>query len=214
MKREYLRLCQDARAAIFVLGLIFLLSVLSPAQGIRRTDPNLERRKEVGKQIEENNRILMDSRKLDKPDEKVKLTKEERHVLVNEAFKRLQILHNEILEMIKAGKVLNFQLVRESAYETRSRADQLHRHLSLPRVEDKDKKQNKGEKPAVPAAADLLLNESLSELCAMIQSFVVNVNKSPNDRKAGGQARRELENIIELSSKIVFLTTPKDETNK
>lgn len=201
MKRKYLQSGSRMRFAVFVSGLIFLLSISSPAQGIRPSTPDLDQRRETGKQIEDNNRILQGMKK----DEEVRLTKEERQALVNEAFKRLQILHNEMLSMLKAGSSLNLQRVWESASETQKRAAQLYKNLALPDA-DKDKKQNKEDKPVVDAS----LNESLSQLCGLITSFVVNVNKSPNDRKAGGQARLDLASIVELSSKIVVITTPKD----
>lgn len=205
MKRECLQHRLHGHFAVFVSGLILLLSISSLAQGIRPSTPDLDQRRETGKQIDDNNRVIQGM----KADEKVRLTKEERQALVNEAFKRLQILHNEMLSMITSGNSLDLRRVWESASETKIRATQLHKNLALPTA-DKDKKQNKDDKPTV----NTTLNQWLSELCALIKSFVVNVNKSPNDSKAGSQARRDLENIVELSSKIAAITTPKDAPDK
>jgi hypothetical protein len=51
----------------------------------------------------------------------------------------------------------------------------------------------------------------MDHLCALIKSFVINLNNSPTNDKAGEQARRDLDSMVTLSDKITAeITKPKN----
>ena len=175
-------------------ALLFLLPVAASAQGSRPSTRELDRRLENEKHLRDNERLR---RGMDADSEARARTKEERQALANEAFMRLQVLHNDIMTMILSPDAPVPERVAEAVAETKKRAVQLRANLVLPEP-------GKGEKKEKGAEAEVgeELKESLTHLCALIKSFVINLNNSPTDNKAGEQARRDLDRLIGLSDKI------------
>ncbi|HEX8162926.1 MAG TPA: hypothetical protein VF538_13735 [Pyrinomonadaceae bacterium] len=188
------------RAALASLAAPPILLLLSPGvargQGVRPSTPDLNRRLESEKSLRDNERLR---RGMEADGETRAHTKEERQSLANEAFMRLQQLHNQMLAMALSGETPDPARVAEAVAETRKRAVQLRENLVLPDPA-KDDKREKGAEPGPKAAAGPV--ERLSKLCAHIQSFVINLNNSPTNKKAGAQARRELDSIIEVSDEM------------
>jgi hypothetical protein len=197
MRNFYAR--RVGRVALFAPPILLLLaSAVARGQGMRPSTPDLNRRLENEKSLRDTERLR---RGMEADSEARGRTKEARQALANEAFLRLHQLHNEMLEMALSGAAPDPQRVAEAAAETKKRAVQLRANLVLPDPEKDDKpdpeKDGKREKSPESAAAPPL-TDSLSKLCAHIQSFVINLNNSPTNKKAGAQARRELDSIIEV----------------
>lgn len=179
----------------FALISVFALSCFSGfALGQGRTQPNLATK--AANEVYENRRIEDGMEK----DKAAARSKEERMAAVNEAFKRLQLLHNEFMTMMSATELVESSKIATAAEEIRLRAVQLDANLALPAIP-----KNKSEKEA-PAAPDLPLKEQMSAVCSQIRDFVKNVNLSPTDPKAGIQARHDLAAIVQRSDKVIALT--------
>jgi len=157
-------------------------------------DRRLEQRMANEKNLRDNERLR---RGMDADSEVRAKSKEERQKIVNEAFMRLQVLHNETMTIVLAPEAPDLKRVSAAVDETKQRAIELRANLVLPKP-PKDEKQEKVEE--VAAGKDL--KQSLTDMCALIRSFVTNLNNSPNDNKAADQARRELDSLVTLSDKI------------
>ena len=182
---------------IFVLvaaSLPVLLAGRAAAQGIRPSTRELDRRLENEKHIRDNERLR---RGMDADNEARARTKEERQAVVNEAFTRLQVLHNEIMTMVLSSDAPDSRRVTDAVAETTKRAIELRANLVLPKPGKGEKKEKSED-----AVGGDNLKESLALVCAHIKSFVINLNNSPTDNKASEQARRELDSLISLSDKI------------
>jgi hypothetical protein len=176
------------------VSLPILVSSTTAAQGIRPSTPELNRRLENEKHIRDNERLR---RGMEADDEARARTKEERQAVVNEAFMRLQVLHNEIMTMALSSDKPNLQRVADTVAEATKRAIELRANLVLPKPGKNEKKEKSQD-----ATGSEDLKESLTLLCAHIKSFVINLNNSPTNTKAAEQARDELERLISLSDKI------------
>lgn len=173
------------------------LTVTAAAQGGEPADPRMD---DIRK-LQDFNRILDGQQK----DKAAQLTKEQRIAVVNEAFKRLQMLHNEMITMISASDAPNPKKIVSTAEEVKLRASELNANLALPQLSvEKDKQQ----KPEPAAARSATPTEYMSALCLLIRDFAKNVNLSPTDPKAGIQARRELVALIERSDDLLLSIMP------
>jgi hypothetical protein len=179
------------RFALAAVALLTLLSVAAQAQGVRNTTPQMDQRRENERLIRNNERLR---RGMEADSEARARTKEERQAIANEAFMRLQVLHNEMMSMALATEAPDPARVAEAVAETKQRAQQLRANLVLPEP-------GKGGKKEESVAAKEEVRESLTLLCAHIKSFVINLNNSPTNNKAGEQARRDLDTLILLSDK-------------
>jgi hypothetical protein len=192
------------RCMIFVFvaaSLTILASREVTGQGIRPSTPDLNRRLENEKLLRDNERLR---RGMEADSEALGRTKEERQAVANEAFMRLQVLHNEMMTMVLSSDAPDSKRVTDAVAETMKRAIELRANLVLPKPGKEDKKQKNED-----ALANDALKDSLALLCAHIKSFVINLNNSPTNDKAGHQARQELEKLITLSDKITAtLKTP------
>lgn len=119
---------------------------------------------------------------------------------ISEDFLRIQVLNSELMQAVYGGGALDLALVAKSASEIRKRAGRLKDNLVLPDPE-------KG--AALPVvevgAGDGQLRSALSALGELIYGFVRNpIFKEANvtDVEMSGKARRELEEIIELSGEV------------
>ena len=157
-------------------------------------DRRLDQRIANEKNLRDNERLR---RGMDADSEVRAKSKEERQKIVNEAFMRLQVLHNDTMTIVLAPEAPDLKRVSAAVDETKKRAIELRANLVLPKP-PKDEKQEKAEE--VTAGKDL--KQSLTDMCTLIRSFVTNLNNSPTDNKAADQARRELDSLVTLSDKI------------
>ena len=157
-------------------------------------DRRLDQRIANEKNLRDNERLR---RGMDADSEVRAKSKEERQKIVNEAFMRLQVLHNDTMTIVLAPEAPDLKRVSAAVDETKKRAIELRANLVLPKP-PKDEKQEKTEE--VTAGKDL--KQSLTDMCTLIRSFVTNLNNSPTDDKAADQARRELDSLVTLSDKI------------
>ena len=189
------RFAAHAPVALAAAACLLLLSGAARAQGMRGTTPPLEQRRENERLIRNNERLR---RGMEVDSETRARTKEERQAIVNEAFMRLQVLHNDIMAMTMAADAPDPARVAEAVAETKRRAQQLRANLALPEPGKDEKKKQEG----AEAAEQKELKESLNFLCALIKSFVINLNNSPANDQAAEQARRDLDSLIIVSDKI------------
>ena len=157
-------------------------------------DRRLDQRLSNEKSLRDNERLR---RGMEADSEVRAKSKEERQKIVSEAFMRLQILHNETMEVVLSSAAPDLKRVSAAVEETKQRTIELRANLVLPKP-PKDEKQEKTEE--VTAGKDL--KQSLTDMCTLIRSFVTNLNNSPTDNKAADQARRELDSLVTLSDKI------------
>lgn len=127
---------------------------------------------------------------------------------LNEDFKRVQVIRNDIARAVTSGGALDYKHVSEGAAEVRKRSLRMQTYLAL-REEGDAAKQHHEETDAADADADALdekqLRGSLVQLCHRIDSFVANPRfKSPEvvNVDANARAARDLREIITLSRQI------------
>lgn len=119
---------------------------------------------------------------------------------IKEDFLRIQVVNHELLRAASRGGELDLKLVAKSASEIKKRAERLKRNLALPEPEKRPKGLT-----AEAWGEPEQLRSSLSALDALILRFVNNpVFKSVTivDAQLSAKARRDLEEIIELSSQL------------
>jgi len=119
---------------------------------------------------------------------------------IKEDFRRLQVIRNEMVHNLLAGKPFDYKLVSGQVEETNKRAARLKTYL-VPTTpagsKESDKKQvefNSSE-----------LKGALVRLCNLIFSFIENPvlkNPSTNDVQQATKAASDLTNIIDLSDNI------------
>jgi hypothetical protein len=185
-----------AVSSIFVLAFAALFVVNAAAQGQPPSDPRMD---DVRK-LQDFNRVT-DAQNKDKANQ---IKKEERTAIVNAAFRRLQMLHNEMIAMMSA-LVSDTAKITATAEEVKLRATELNTNLALPPLPDEKKKQQKAEPPSAKQPTPA---EYMSALCVLIRDFAKNVNLSPHDPKAGVQARRELVALVDRSNDLLQSITP------
>lgn len=179
------------RSVFAAAAFLLFVPAVASAQGRPST---LDRRLENEKQIRDTERLR---RGMEVDSETRTRSKEERKALVDTAFMRLQVLHNDIMSMTLAPDAPDASKVVEAVAETRKRAGELRANLVLPDIGKNQKKD-----PPLEAVGEAPLKEALTFLCALIKSFVLNINESGTNKKAAEQARRELDRMITLSDRI------------
>lgn len=188
-----------AVAAIF-LSLQAVCLAQTPGMGVSapRVDPAVERiRDEQQRQmaLRSGGRRSADAH----VDEKtVKAAAEQ----LNEDFKRVQIIRNELARAVTSGGALDYKHVSEEAGEVRKRSLRMQTYLAL-REESDAAKQHEDED--ADALDEKHLRDSLVQLCHRIDSFVANPRfKSPEvvNVDANAKAARDLRQIITLSRQI------------
>ncbi|MFN2596233.1 MAG: hypothetical protein ABR563_03495 [Pyrinomonadaceae bacterium] len=117
---------------------------------------------------------------------------------INEDFARIQVLDNALAQASAAGDELDFKLVARAASEIKKRAGRLKNNLLLPQTDE-----------VRPRTSDAVgpgqLKGALTALDALIISFVSNPgfrSVKVVDTEWPAQARRDLDEIIELSGRI------------
>ena len=119
---------------------------------------------------------------------------------LNQDFKRIQVIRNEIAHALKVEGVLDFKRVSGQAAEVRKRALRMQTYLAL---RDKGADEKGGEGRA--EYDDRGMEDALVRLCKRIDSFVANPRfTSPDvvDVDATAKASRDLREIIALSGDI------------
>ena len=115
-------------------------------------------------------------------------------------FTRLQIVNKELLRVALGKGTLDPKFVLKSVTEIRERAERLNKNLALPEPD----KTAEHPKPILPPGPDHL-KRSVMRLGTLIFSFVDNPffkEISVVDTQQTTKARRDLEEIIELSGEI------------
>jgi hypothetical protein len=117
-----------------------------------------------------------------------------------EDFNRILTLHNEIARAIASDNAIDYRFVSEATSEIKKRASRvqssLHLGLSSEDAAGAEQPKKFGERE---------IKEALITLCRQIRSFVTNpVIENPNtiDAKEALRARRDLDNLIQLSGEI------------
>lgn len=119
---------------------------------------------------------------------------------LNEDFKRIQVIRNDIAHALKVEGVLDYKRVSGQAAEVRKRALRMQTYLAL-----RDREADGRSAAARAEAGDDRLKDALVRLCKRIDSFVANPRfTSPDvvDVDATARARRDLLEVIALSGEI------------
>ena len=117
---------------------------------------------------------------------------------INEDFKRIQVLNNELMSAVSSGRALNYKLISDNTAEIKRRANRLKLYLILPKLEDE-----KGGRPEQRATDTEQLKANLILLDEAVMSFVTNpLFQQPNviNVDLSSKASRSLKTIIDLSS--------------
>ena len=196
-KRSLLRLTCVAALALSLHALCRAQGTGTPITG-PRVDPAVERiRDEQQRQmaLRSGGRRDADAH----PDERaVKAAAEQ----LNDDFKRVQVIRNDIARAVTSGSALDYRRVSEEAGEVRKRSVRMQTLLALREGEDADKQKHGDEEVAYDEAR---LKGALVRLCHRIDSFVANPRfKAPGvvDVDATTKAARDLREMIDLSQKI------------
>lgn len=124
---------------------------------------------------------------------------------LNDDFKRVQVIRNDLARAVTSGFALDFKHVSEEAAEVRKRSQRMQTYLALREESDAAAKQHEEEAADESAPDEKSLRESLVRLCHRIDSFVANPRfKSPDvvNIDANAKAARDLSEIIALSRQI------------
>lgn len=120
-----------------------------------------------------------------------------------DSFKELQLVNNKMMQAVVRGNTLDLEFVAKSASEIRKYAERLKTNLVLPEAE----KGPRRSKVEVGSGSEEL-RSSLSALGELVADFASNpIFKGRNavdvvDVQLSAKARRDLEEIIELSSQV------------
>lgn len=119
---------------------------------------------------------------------------------VEQDFKRILTLHNELARTLSAGRILDYNFVSDAAGEIKKRASRLQTNLALPKPvgdqQDQEKRQEYSETQ---------MTDALTLLCRQIESFVKNpIIATPGtvDAQQLARARRDLEGVVEVSGNV------------
>ena len=190
--------CSPAATNI-VLAAIALVVVLQAetavmAQRMRSAGPSERERQLRDRELALRN--LERERNRGTTDQQLRLPYEQ----INKDFKRMQIVNNDMMRAAHGSRALDYRSVSEATAEIKRCASRLKSNLVLPDI-DKDEKRQKG-RDATEAAQ---LIQALAALDQLIMSFVTNPvfkNAGVVDHQLSTKARRDLEDIIELSDRI------------
>jgi hypothetical protein len=123
-------------------------------------------------------------------------------------FTRLQLVNKELLRMALGNGALDTRFVLKSVSEIRERAERLNKNLALPDLDN-----TAGPSRAILPAGPDPLKRSVMRLGTLIFSFVDNPffkEISVVDTQQTMKARRDLEDIIQLSLEIKKNNEPKN----
>jgi len=119
---------------------------------------------------------------------------------INEDFKQIQIVRNEMVRNLLANKPLDYKLISEETSEINKRADRLRTYLMPTVPEGQDKKP----KSQIEFEGGEM-KDALVQLCNLIANFIDNpILQTPDrvDVQESARAGGDLLSIIELSDNI------------
>ena len=119
---------------------------------------------------------------------------------LNQDFKRIQIIRNDIVRAVKGEGVFNYKRVSDEAAEVKKRALRMQTYLAL-RGKDADERERAGQREYDGEK----LKGALVMLCKRIDSFVANPKfTSPDvvDVDGTAKASRDLQEIIVISGAV------------
>jgi len=155
-------------------------------------------------QTRENNRTLDEyDRTLNVMKNDAKAARERRRSLfpqINEDFRRIQMIHNEIVRMLQPDKGLNYDRLADLTNDIKKRSERLRENLALPQPEKTDTPPTRSE-----AIDEAHLKKTIADLHDVIVSFVANPifkNLGVVDAKVVDAAGDNLNDIIDLSEEI------------
>lgn len=120
---------------------------------------------------------------------------------ISEDFTRIQVINNELVTAARRAEELDLKFVAKSTAEIRKLAGRLKENLVLPEPTEAPKRLQTESEPEEPAQ----LKPALAALGKLIAGFAHNpVFKEPKvvDAQMSAKARRDLEEIIELSGQL------------
>ena len=179
-----------SRTGLLLMLLLTLLTVASPARsqsGIR------ESRRAMDDYDRDINRMKNDAA----------AARERRRSLfpqINDDFQRVQVIHNELVRMLKSDKSLDYERLADLTSEMKKRGARLRENLALPQ----------GEQPNAQAKrSETVDNEQVRKEIIALHDLVVSFIGSPLfknlgvvDAKVIDQATDDLDKIINLSDEI------------
>ncbi|HVF45920.1 MAG TPA: hypothetical protein VM936_23025 [Pyrinomonadaceae bacterium] len=125
---------------------------------------------------------------------------------LNEDFKRVQVIRNDLARAVTSGSALDYRRVSEGAAEVRKRSLRMQTYLALREEGDAAKHlHEEADASGADAPDEKHLRDSLVQLCHRIDSFVANPRfKSPEvvNVDANARAARDLREIITLTRRI------------
>ena len=119
---------------------------------------------------------------------------------INEDFQRIQIIHNEIVRMLKPDKSLDYDRLAELTEDMKKRSARLRENLALPEPEKTETKAEHAE-----AIDESHLKDNIVVLHDLVVSFVGNPlfkNLGVVDATVIDGATENLNNIIDVSDEI------------
>ena len=157
-----------------------------------------------GAAARENNRSMDEyDRTINRMKNDAKAARERRRSLfpqINEDFQRIQVIHNEIVRMLKPDKSLDYDRLAELTDDMKKRGVRLRENLSLPEPEKAEAK---------PAHADAIDENHVKNNIVALHDLVVNFVANPIFKNLGvvdatmiDDATENLNNIIDCSDEI------------
>jgi hypothetical protein len=119
---------------------------------------------------------------------------------INEDFQRIQVIHNEIVRMLKPEKGLDYDRLVELTDDMKKRSARLRTNLALPEPEKTEEQRTHSE-----AIDESHMKKTIVELHDLIVSFVANPifkNLGVVDSKVIDSASENLFHIIDISDEI------------
>lgn len=119
---------------------------------------------------------------------------------INEDFQRIQVIHNEIVRMLKPDKGLDYDRLAELTDDMKKRSARLRTNLALPEPEKAQTQPTHSE-----TIDDSHMKANIAELHDLIVNFVANPifkNLGVVDSKVIDSASENLDNIIDISDEM------------
>jgi hypothetical protein len=157
-----------------------------------------------GPAIREGNRAMDDyDRTINRMKNDARAASERRRNLfpqINEDFQRIQVIHNEMVRMLRPDKGLNYDRLVDLTGDMKKRSTRLRENLALPESEQTDAQRTHSE-----AIDEAQIKKSIGQLHDVIVSFIGSPlfkNLGVVDAKVMEVARQDLDSIINISDEI------------
>jgi hypothetical protein len=180
-----------------VFPLLVLLTILIA--------PNVARSQRIpGPVIRERNRAMDEhDRAINRMKNDAKAATERRRNLfpqINEDFQRIQVIHNEIVRMLRSDKGLNYDRLADLTDDMKKRSSRLRQNLGLP-----EREKTEGQPGHSEAIDDSHMKKTIVALHDLVVKFVASPifkNLGVVDAKVVNEARQNLDQIIDVSAEI------------